>query len=985
VENETQKSGLFIGRQREMAELRAALDSAKAGLGQLVMLAGEPGIGKTRTAQELASYAVSSGFRVLWGWCYERDGAPPYWPLAQLVRTYVENTSAEHLQSQMGPGAADIAEVIPMVREKLPDLEQSSVLDPDQARFRLFESITTFFKNAAQAQPLMLVLDDLHWADKPSLLLLEFLAKQMADSRMLVLGTYRDSEATRDPPLSDTLAQLYRIPISHSTVLGGLESGAVGQFLQAARGTEASQELVDAVYARTEGNPFFISEVIRLLDEEGDTSGAPDTLPIPQGILEVIGQRLGRLSEDCNRVLITAAVIGRQFDFKLLAGLTEDTTDFQLIELLEEALEARVLQEVSGLNEVYEFSHALVQATLLERLSSARKVRLHASVGKELERQLGDNPGSRAGELAHHFAEASSHLGTGKLIEYSLLAGEQALGIYAHEQALEHFRQGLAAKEGQPMDSDTAALMFGLGRAGGATLQIYEMQEGSINHLETAFNYYADIGDVAMAVAVAASVPRLSVGERAGPKPLLARALELVSAESHEAGRLLSQYGLVLGLQEGKYEDAMDALNHALEIASREGDVGLEIRTLAFASQVEMFHTNWEEGLEFSLRAIELGGEADHPRSEISARYSAASAYWKNGNLAETRMHAAAGLLLAEKSRDSFWLPAAAWFNDHVAFAEGDWTAAREYSDRGLAVADHDPRLLSSRTQLEYVLGEFDQAEVYLNRLIETVERLPKSPTFFHAATAMVIPIGAGITGDDSKFEIAEKAAEAVLESGAANPVFQICARIGMGLIAVSRGDAPEARRQHEALESLVYSGYLITYTCVDHILGLLANTMGEWEQAAGYFESALEFCRRVGMMPELAWSSHDYAEALLQRRGPGDIERAKSLLCESTVICTELGIKGLSVRLAALQELADLTPVRAPAYPDALTQREVDVIRLISAGRTDREIADQLIISIRTVTTHVGNILHKTGAANRAEAAAYAVRNGLELDSEES
>ena len=860
----------------------------------------------------------------------------------------------------------------------MPDLERSSTLDADQARFRLFESITTFFKNAAQVQPLMLVLDDLHWADKPSLLLLEFLAKQMAGSRILVLGTYRDAEATREHPLSDTL--LYRNQVFHSTVLGGLESRAVGQLLQADSGFVASQELVDAVYAHTEGNPFFISEVIRLLREEGATFDAADKLPIPPGILEVIGQRLGRLSENCNRVLATAAVIGRQFDFKLLAGLSEDTTDIQLIELLEEALESKVLQEISEQRELYEFSHALVQATLLDRLSSTRKVRLHASIAEALEVQLGGNPGNRAGELAHHFAEASPYLGTGKLIEYSLLAGEQALAIYAHEQALEHFRQGLAAKEGQPMDSDTAALMFGLGRAGGATLQIYEMQTGSINHLETAFNYYAESGDVAKAVAVAASVPRISVGERVGAKTLLAKALDLVPLDSHEAGRILSQYVLVLGLQEGRYEEGMDALNRALEIAKREGDVNLAVRTLAFASNVELFNMNGDEGLEFNLQAIELGREVDQPRAELSARFGAASAYWRSGDLAEVRIHAIAGLRLAEKVRDSFWLPASVWFNDHVAYAEGDWTAAREFNDQGLAMADHDPRLLSSLVQLEFALGEFDQAELYLNRLIETMQRLPPSPTLFHAATALVIPIAGRITGDDSRFDIAEKAAAGVLQSDSASRVFEVRARIGMGLISVSRRDATEAHRQHEALVSLVESpGYWLTYICIDRILGLLANTMGDWDLASGHFETALDFCRRAGHMPEVAWSAHDYAEALAQRHGPGDIAQAKSLLGESSAICTELGINGLSMRLPVLQELADSTPARASAGPDGLTQREVDVIRLVAAGRTDREIAEDLIISIRTVTTHVGNILNKTGTANRAEAAAYAVRHGLE------
>jgi predicted ATPase len=177
------------------------------------MLVGEPGIGKTRTAQELASHAERRGVQILWGWCYEEAGAPPYWPWVQPIRSYVQQQDPERLHAEMGPGAADIAEIVPEVRVELPGLETPPALEPEAARFRLFDSITTFLKNAAQSQTLMLVLDDLHWADKPSLLLLEFLARQMADCRLLVVGCYRDMELSRQHPLSESLAQLSREPV----------------------------------------------------------------------------------------------------------------------------------------------------------------------------------------------------------------------------------------------------------------------------------------------------------------------------------------------------------------------------------------------------------------------------------------------------------------------------------------------------------------------------------------------------------------------------------------------------------------------------------------------------------------------------------------------------------------------------------------------------------------------------------------------------
>ena len=222
---------VFVGRQLEMAELTAALNESMSGRGRMVMLAGEPGIGKTRTAQELASHAGGQGVQVLWGWCYEQEGAPPFWPWVQPIRDYVGQCDPQRLQTEMGPGAADIAEIVPEVRQKLPDLAPPPYLDPEQARFRLFDSIAAFLKNAASSQPLLLILDDLHWADKPSLLLLEFLARQMVESRLLVVGTYRDMELSRQHPLSETLAQLSRHPVFQRQQLLGLSQEETGRFI----------------------------------------------------------------------------------------------------------------------------------------------------------------------------------------------------------------------------------------------------------------------------------------------------------------------------------------------------------------------------------------------------------------------------------------------------------------------------------------------------------------------------------------------------------------------------------------------------------------------------------------------------------------------------------------------------------------------------------------------------------------------------------
>ena len=206
----SQPGEIFVGRQGEMERLVEALGDCFSGRGRLVMLAGEPGIGKTRTAQELTVHAQAQGVRVLWGRCYESEGAPPYWPWVQPLRDYIMEVDPERLQSELGPGAEDIAEIIPELRERLPGLGPPPPLEAQQARFRLFDSIGKFLSNAAISQPLVLVLDDLHWADQPSLMMLQYLVRQIAQSRVLVLGCYRDMELSRQHPLSETLAQLSR-------------------------------------------------------------------------------------------------------------------------------------------------------------------------------------------------------------------------------------------------------------------------------------------------------------------------------------------------------------------------------------------------------------------------------------------------------------------------------------------------------------------------------------------------------------------------------------------------------------------------------------------------------------------------------------------------------------------------------------------------------------------------------------------------------
>ena len=449
-----------------MGDLKACLEDALSSRGRLVTLVGEPGIGKTRTAQELATYAGLRGAQVLWGRCYEEQGAPPYWPWVQAIRSYIRDVDPEQLRSDMGAGAAEIGQVVSDVRDRLPGLEAPPQLEPEQARFRLFDSITAFLKNVGRRQPLVLVLDDLHWADHPSLLLLEFVARELSNARLLIIGTFRDVELSRQHPLSRSLGELTRERLFQKVLLRGLDQEDVGRFIELASGITPPRGMVEAVHRQTEGNPLFVTEVVRLLVQEGELTreGVRQrdswSVRIPEGVREVIGRRLDRLSERCNETLTIASVVGREFTLEQLSPLIEDISADMLLEVLDEALSARVIEELPRAVGRYQFTHALIQETLAGELSTTRNVRLHARIAEALESLYGDNVEAHAAELAHHYVQAERVLGSEKLVHYSLLAGERALATYAHEEALAHFQRALASKEGQPTDAETAALLF---------------------------------------------------------------------------------------------------------------------------------------------------------------------------------------------------------------------------------------------------------------------------------------------------------------------------------------------------------------------------------------------------------------------------------------------------------------------------------------------------------------------------------------------
>ncbi len=364
-------------------------------------------------------------------------------------------------------GAADVAQLLPEVRELDPSLAEPAAQSPDGARFRLFDSVATFLRNAARTRPLVLVLDDLHAADAPSLLLLEFLAGELDGSRVMILGAYRDTEVGAGHPLSATLAEVARARSTRRLVLGGLSEAAVGRYIELATGMAAPESLVAALHRGTDGNPLFLTELASLLsDERLLDEGAMERLPIPPGVHDAIGNRLRRLSPDCRSLLGLASGLGREFSLAALERVSP-VRGGALLALLDEARAASVIGAVPGAQGRLRFSHALVRDALYEQLGAARRTRLHAEIGEALVSLYATDPEPHLAEIAHHFFEAAPGGDRDRAIAWAIRAGDRAIRLLAYEEAVRLYGLALAALDSKPEADEPARceLLLALGEA----------------------------------------------------------------------------------------------------------------------------------------------------------------------------------------------------------------------------------------------------------------------------------------------------------------------------------------------------------------------------------------------------------------------------------------------------------------------------------------------------------------------------------------
>ena len=949
----------FVGRERELALLRVALTEAEAKRGSAVVLAGETGIGKTRTMREFARWAEGQGARVLEGSCYE-GWSPPYGVFAEALSRHVRSASRETLLEQAGSEASVLALLVPELRPALPRLQAPPALPPDEARFRAHEALAGFLLSVTE-RTIVVLLDDLQWADSASLEFLRYLGRLLPENRLLVVGTYRDPEVDLAHPLTQTLAELDRQGVCVRVGLAELDRDEAVALVGRIAGTPAPPELLEAVLARTGGHPFFLGEVALRLVERGKLEPGG----IPESVRQAVGQRLGRLDPDTVRLLGVACAFSRPFEFAVLGELTA-LSEERLLACLDEALAARFLREAGG--EHYDFAHALVREALYGELNPSRRARLHRRIALALE-STSSTRGELAAELATQYHLSRSLPGAEHGIPHALAAAEQAGAAYGSHQRVEFLRiaRDLADRGDRSRQPEILRL---LALAEADALLVHEAVDSAREALEL-----ADGDPTRGAEFLADLVWRLK--DAGSPRELLA---PLVQKGRDLVGERRDLVWARLELTENPVEIvARDPLPvgrwcgyppEAVRLARETGN------ELDYARTLEVMDwTPWEDAE--ALR--------EHVRgwSEPWARIHGLSVVARILLLQHGALPAAtdAARELLAVSAEAGSLPgrayAEAYLLPHEPLVRGDFEAAGATFERGLAVVERlgpDHRLRFSAQFVQALIAQYVGEETWVDharRLVRPAEadRVPGWMNLSRVALAGYLRALAGDSGGAAR----------LLE-----PVVAVSERLGPrtlnqnGVVAFAGGacwelgDEPAAARLRKQALRLLDAKVGDYPTCSTELtVGRMAALCGDDEQAVEYFALARANLEESDRRPLRALV--DYDEALAHARR-GKRRAAEPLAASARARFEELGMAGWAARASALTDSLE----RLEVFPDGLTAREVEILRLVAAGRKNQEIAAELVVSVHTVERHLANSYRKIAVRNRAEATTYALRVGL-------
>jgi len=980
--------------------------TARSGHGSLVLLAGEMGSGKTRLVREYVQSLSQDEAVVMWGSCYEGDWRPPYGPWIEALRPRVTSIDPATLYRALGPEIWSLLLLLPELRATWPDVSAPPALSQEQERLRLFDAIAQFLLVTSREKPLLLVFDDLHWADPDSLRLLSHVSHSLRHMRAMMVGIYRDAEPSQDS------ASLLRVitSLKHDTdhreiALLGLDRGAVADYLAHVLGRDAPSALVDTLYRETGGNPYYLSELLRHLLESGevrDLAVSPSVdidlrgPTIPLGIRQVLTQRVARLSEATRLVLRIAAACTRGFSLPLLQALT-DLPESALLDCLDEALRAGFIHSLGGMPAIYSLSHAMVRHTLYNEWNPDRRLRLHRQIAQAMERVYSGREGEHAAELAAQYYASRELPGSDRGVSFALLAAEQASAAQGPGQAVSFLRMAIELAErapGGPASSTLAADRAEIWRRLAVAEAGALLWDAVPETVEQALAATCDSGGDEQTCSYFLDTVVRVLQEAGAPSefwdPLIDRGLELVGPQKSPLwARLTLLRSCLEPLANGPLRGGrwLGYDRRAVAILSATGDEDDYVRALD-----PLLSRTWEQTQDI----LRFAAGARRPTAALGALQVALNdLLYCHGDLGEAL---AVGERLLDASERYGSIPSQAEALAHLA---GTYT----------------------------LMGELSLGRDTWKRAHDLIARLgPEQPLRFRE-----IEIGSRMAyvGGGDWAALAEAASDYLASPAATKGPFGLLAAAVAALCYTSAG------RNHEAQSLVQWLGPLLevrepathvqtlavavagaavweledtnhAQTCRNLALGLLdagavLTTMGplalmaarmaalggDLVEAAGYFGRARELATGSGHRPFRAIADYDEARAFL-RAGLPDADRAVAMLEAALGEFRALDMPDWTRRAQELLRQVTTLSARGPrsagrkgvahtpAYPDRLTRREVEVLLLVADGKTNQEIADQLVLSIATVQRHVANIYNKIDARNRSDATSYALRRHI-------
>jgi AAA ATPase domain len=932
---DSEGSRRLVGRARELVEIEGALRDAARRHGRLVLIAGEPGIGKTCLAEAVSGHAATEGMLPLWGRVWESAGAPAYWPWIQLLRTLIGTRDPPRLETELGAGATWLVQMLPELSDLLPSTAVPRARDAEKARFALFDAVTRFLRNAADQTPLVIVLEDLHAADPDSLLLLDFAARAIADARILLLGTYQHPAAHLRPDAEKLIGAASRD--GATITLQGFDERDVGRLVEQCTGQQWPPEFLRALRATTEGNPFFTSEVARLMSAEGTTDGPLEAdrvpgFPLPNTVREAIRRRFESLTPGAVQVLEAAAVIGREFQLPTLQRAAGEKEN--LVGAIEEAVSAGLIAEMPGSIGRFRFTHNLIRETLYSGVGRARRVQLHRAVGEALESLYGEAPAHLV-ELAHHFAEASPGGDADKALYYAVSAARQAMRFFAYEQAAELYELALSLTEMlQPDPHRHAELLLALGQARARADHL-----ASRDALVAAADAARVAGDprlLAEAGLAIRAFPRGSGVLDNQPSGLLNEALEwLDDTDSPLRAKVLARLGVSLYYWPGTEEQRRSLAKEAVAMARRLDEPATLAHVLSNAQLATWGPDTTELDLGWMEELLPLTQEIGDDELELAARNRQIDFLIELGRLAEAESALTELALTASHSADPRTEAYVGLHAARLAIIDGRYADAERMNAHAAAEGARlrDPTLVGLAGAQLFSLRWPEGRLAELEEATREAAATDATPAWSAALALVWCEIG---KETEARRQLERLAARDFRDLPRYNGWLVTMAVLSE--VAVRLGDVRLSERLSELLEPFAGRNVITPQAAfvgpVARFLAILAGARSDWEAVEAHLLAAREAAERMNSRPVRLRVTMDEVEMRLKRDHDGDRERALELLDEADALVEALGVDSFTERVERLRgaigaerpSTATAAAARPALPPSACLRREGDV-----------------------------------------------------------